>query len=40
MTEGTERTAADVLAVIGAVVVAVVLVVVVAGFNFAVFFAR
>lgn len=40
MSEGTERTAADVLAVVGAVVVVVVLVVLVAGFIFAVFFAR
>lgn len=40
MTEGPERTAADVLTVVGAVVVAVVLVVVVAVFIFGMFFAQ
>lgn len=40
MSEGSERTAADVLAVVGAVVVGIVLVVLVAGFVFAMFFAR
>lgn len=40
MTRETERTAADVLTVIGAVVVLVLLVGLVAGFIFAMFFAR